>query len=75
MAQPELPSYVEQLSYLQLGLAGAHFPGLLPVQGKGVLTCKLLTSWPVGDDMPECYRELTCSGLQGTVAEMIYQGL
>ena len=37
--------------------------------------CKLLTSWRVGDDIPECHRELTCSGLQGIVAEMMYQGL
>ena len=32
---------------------------------------QLLTSWWVGDDIPECHRELTCSGLQGIVAEMI----
>ena len=75
MAQSELPSHVRKLPCLQLGSAGAHFPGLLSVQGKGAPTCKPLTSWQVGDDIPECHEELTCSELQGTAAEMIYQGL
>jgi hypothetical protein len=57
VAQLKLPSYVEQLSYLQLGFTGAHFSGLLPVQGKGVPMCKLLTSWQVDDDIHECYQQ------------------
>jgi hypothetical protein len=63
----------KQLSYLKLGLTGVHFPGLLPVQGKGVPTCKVVVvgRW-VGDDMPECHKELMCSRLQGIVEEMIY---
>jgi hypothetical protein len=37
--------------------------------------CKVLMSWQIGDDIPECHKELTCFGLQGTVADMRYQGL
>ena len=73
---PELKaSYDMQLSYLQMGLTGAHFPGLLPVQGKGVSMCKLLTTWWVGDDRPKCHKELMCFRLQGIVAGMMYLGL
>ena len=50
MAQPELPSYVEQLS--TTGIARVHFHGLLLIQGKGVPTCKFLTSQQVGAGLP-----------------------
>jgi hypothetical protein len=36
------------------------FPWITPSLGKGVPTCTLLTSWQVGNDMPECHQELTC---------------
>ena len=39
-------------SCLQLGLARVHFHGLLLIQGKGVPTCKFLTSQQVGTGLP-----------------------
>jgi hypothetical protein len=37
--------------------------------------CKLMTSWQIGDDIPESHKELRYFGLQGIVAEMMYQEL
>ena len=71
VAQLELPFYFEQLSCLQLGLVGAHFPQLLLVQGKGVPMGKPLTSWQVDNGTLECHKGLMYSGLWGIVAEML----